>query len=113
MTDTTTIALVQHVSTPGNVAASLERINTYAKQASDAGVELLLFPEASLTGYNNTLQTNKEIAETSDGEAAQVIKQLCKKYNIAIAYGFAERYQNQIFNSVQLIDASGLSLIHI
>lgn len=110
MNDTTTIALVQHVSTPGDVAASLERMAAYAKQASDAGAELLLFPEASLTGYNNTIETNEQIAESHDGAAAQKIAALCKEHNLAIAYGFAERNNNQTYNSVQLIDATGSAL---
>lgn len=107
MTDTITIALAQHVSTPGDIAASLERMAAYAKQANDAGAALLLFPEASLTGYNNTLETNEQIAESKDGAAAHHIAKLCKEHNVAIAYGFAERDNDQFFNSVQLIDATG------
>jgi len=110
MNNSTTIALVQHVSTPGDVPASLKRMAAYAKQASDAGVELLLFPEASLTGYNNSLEINKKIAEQRDGVSAQTIATLCKEYNIAIAYGFAERDNEKLYNSVQLIDAAGNAL---
>ena len=107
MTNSITIALVQHVSTPGDVNASLERIAAYAKQASDQGVELLLFPEASLTGYNNTTDITNEIAQTRNGAAARTIAKLCKEHNIAIAYGFAERDNEHVFNSVQMIDATG------
>ncbi len=110
MTDTTTIALVQHVSTPGDVGASLKRIKHYAEQASKAGVELLLFPEASLTGYNNTLELNQEIAEAKDGQSAHEIASICKEHRLAIAYGFAERDDNLLYNSVQLIDENGSSL---
>lgn len=110
MNDSTTIALVQHISTPGDIAASLARMADYAKQANDAGVELLLFPEASLTGYNNSVETNKKIAEAKDGQAAQAIAALCKQHKLAIAYGFAERSNDQIYNSVQLIDATGSPL---
>lgn len=82
----------------------------YAKHASKQGVELLLFPEASLTGYNNSVDTNKQIAQARDGAAATAIADICKQHNLAIAYGFAEADNNTIYNSVQLIDASGKSL---
>lgn len=110
MTDKTTIALVQHVSTPGDINASLKRIAEYATQASAAGVELLLFPEASLMGYNNPLETNQHIAEPKDGAAAKAISEICTTHNIAIAYGFVERDNDQLYNSVQLIDATGKTL---
>jgi len=107
MNDEITIALVQHVSTPGNIDASLARIAAYAEQASNAGAQLLLFPEASLTGYNNTTEVNHRIAQTANGEAAQAIINICSTNNLAIAYGFSEQHGGRIYNSVQLIDAEG------
>jgi len=109
MSDEIAIALVQHISTPDNIQASLSRIANYAEQARVAGAQLVLFPEASLTGYNNTTAVNQRIAQRADGDAAQVISRICKDNNIAIAYGFAEKSGDQIHNSVQLIDAAGRS----
>jgi len=102
-----TLALVQHVSTPGDIDASLTRMASYAKQARDAGAQLLLFPEASLTGYNNTLELNQKIAPEADGEISNAIAELCRTHGLAIAYGFAERADEHIYNSVQLIDNNG------
>lgn len=110
MNDSTKIALVQHVSTPGDVDASLARMAAYAKLASEQGAKLVLFPEASLTGYNNSLEITQKIAQSKDGAAAVAIASLCKENNIAIAYGFAENDNNQLYNSVQLIDANGEAL---
>jgi len=107
MNDEIDIALVQHVSTPDNIEASLARIADYAKQANDAGAQLLLFPEASLTGYNNTTDVNQRIAQAADGETAQAIAEVSKSNGIAIAYGFAEKHGDRIYNSAQLIDANG------
>lgn len=101
------IALVQHISTPGDINASLTRFSHYAKLAAEAGAELLLFPEASLTGYNNTPEINDTIAVPAQGEVTQSIAHICRENNIAIAYGFAERADNQIFNTAQLIDTDG------
>lgn len=102
-----TIALVQHVSTPGDIQASLQRIDHYAQKAASANAELVLFPEASLTGYNNTLEVNEKIAVNAHGDTFHAIAAMCRKHNIAIAYGFAERSDDKLYNSVQLIDATG------
>jgi len=109
MGDELNIAVVQHVSSPDNIEASVARVASYAKQASDAGAQLVLFPEASLTGYNNTIDVNQRIAQSSDGEAAQAIAGICKANSVAIAYGFAEKNDDRMYNTVQLIDASGIT----
>jgi len=107
MTDELCLAVVQHLSTPGDISASLTRMESYAKRASAAGAEVLLFPEASLTGYNNTTDVNQRIAQHANGDSAQAIAQMCIANKIAIAYGFAEKHGSHIYNSVQLIDATG------
>jgi len=110
MSDELNIALVQHVSTPDNIEASTKRIADYARQAADQGAQLLLFPEASLTGYNNALEVNQRIAQTANGDAAQAIAEIGKANKIAIAYGFAEKLGDLMHNSVQLIDEHGQML---
>jgi len=107
MNDDISIAVVQHVSTPDHIDASIDRIASYAKKASDTGAHLLLFPEASLTGYNNTKDVNQRIAQSADGDAAQAIIEICKSNNIAIVYGFVEKNGDKMYNSMQLIDANG------
>ncbi len=107
MTTDLTIALVQHTSTPGDIDASLKRFAHYAKQAKQAGAQLLLFPEASLTGYNNTPDVNNDIAVSANGEITQAIADICQKNQLAIAYGLAEKADDGIYNSAQLIDADG------
>ena len=107
MNETLTVALVQHISTPGQIDAALQRIENYANKACEAGAQLLLFPEASLTGYNNSESVNQSIAQHAYGDSAGKIADICRANNLAIAYGFAEKYEDKIYNSVQLIDANG------
>ena len=45
------LALAQINTNLGNVPANLEKHLTLAKQASQDGMDLLVFPELSLTGY--------------------------------------------------------------
>ena len=120
-----TIAALQHIPAPNNVAAALQRLQTSAAQAAAEGCELLLVPECSITGYNQPLETMQQVAIESDGETADAIAAICRQHNIAIAYGFAEQGEvaerevteedeQEYFNCVQITDASGnLSLIHI
>jgi len=110
VTDTIRIAALQHHSTPADLAASLARMEKTAISASAEGAQLLVFPEASLTGYNNSTETMQRVAEPADGNAAKAIAKICQQHNIAIAYGFAEKTEQHIYNSVQFIGNSGESI---
>ena len=107
MTDTLDIALLQHEPVPADTEAALVRLDGAARQAAGQGARLLVVPEASVTGYNIPYETMTQVAEAADGPVAQAIGQICKRYSIAIAYGFAESRDGQFFNCVQLIDANG------
>ncbi len=111
MTDSLAIALLQHVPVPADIEAALQRLDDAASQAAGQGAQLLVVPEASVTGYNIPRETMVKVAQPADGPAAQAIAQICRKYAIAIAYGFAEARGEQFFNCVQLIDQSGERLV--
>ena len=117
-----TIAVLQHIPAPNNIAAALQRLQTSAAQAAAEGCELMLVPECSITGYNQPLETMQQVAITSDGETTEAIAAICRQHNIAIAYGFAElaepeekarektrekTSEQQYFNCAQIIDADG------
>jgi len=73
------------------------------------GADLLLLPELFLTGYNIGAKI-KEWSEPEDGLYAEKISTLCQKYNIAIHYGYAENYQDKIYNSANCINSEGIRL---
>ena len=111
-----TIAVLQHIPAPDNIAAALQRLRTSAARASEEGCALMLVPECSITGYNQPLATMQQVALESDGETTAAIADICRQHNIAIAYGFAERGSvesgeqagsTQYYNCVQIIDAAG------
>ncbi len=102
-----TIAVLQHIPVPNDTAAALGRLETAAAQAAENGCHLLLVPECSITGYNQPLATMQQVALESNGETTGAIASICRQYNIAIAYGFAEKTSDNYYNCVQLIDASG------
>jgi len=103
------VALYQCPPLPLDVAGNLKRLHQLAQEATDA--DLLVLPEMFLTGYNIGVEAVGALAETQDGASAQSIAALAKSSGVAILYGYPERAEDgQIYNAVQLIDASGQRL---
>ncbi len=50
-----TLAAAQAVSIAGDLPANIARHLAFMRQAAERGVEFLLFPELSLTGYERSL----------------------------------------------------------
>lgn len=100
------VALYQCPPLPLDVAGNLKRLHHVAHEAGDA--DLLVLPEMFLTGYNIGAEAVGALAEAQDGPAAQTIAELARNAGLAILYGYPERAEDgQIYNSVQLIDATG------
>lgn len=78
-------------------------------QSDLADIDLILLPELFQTGYN-AADIIPHCAEASDGLFFQSMAHLARQHQVAIAYGYAERADGQIYNSAQVIDASGTSL---
>ena len=107
MTDTLTIAVLQHESSPGDLSANLKRLTDTAAQAAAQNVQLLVTPETSLCGYNLSLEANRKVAQPAQGELTDAVSALCKQHNMAIAYGFVEQDGDSYHNTVQLIEKTG------
>jgi predicted amidohydrolase len=105
------LALWQTVGVPGDVAANLAALEDAAHAAAAAGASLLLTPECWLCGYNVGAAI-AELAQSREGAAAVQIADCAQRHRIAIAYGYAERdlRTREVFNSVQVIAAAGVSL---
>lgn len=106
------ISLLQHTPTPGNVSAGLNRLEQAAQESADQGSSLLLSPECGVTGYNLSLPDAQSVAIASDGAEADQIARTAQQHGIAILYGYIERENNQLYNSVQLLDDNGKPILH-
>ncbi|WP_204328107.1 carbon-nitrogen hydrolase family protein [Streptomyces aureoverticillatus] len=102
-------ALLQSSGRPGSVAANLKVIEEAAERAAAAGARLLVTPEMFLTGYAIGDDVPR-LAEPADGEAADAIADIAARHGLAVAYGYPERADEQVFNSVQLIGPDGARL---
>ena len=112
MSNDFSVATLQHVPVPGDIAAALQRINNSASEAAANGCNLMVVPECSVTGYNQPLGDMQKSALTADGQTVQAIAEICRKHRIAIAYGFAEKDGDRYYNCVQISDATGNTIAH-
>ncbi|MGQ7843636.1 carbon-nitrogen hydrolase family protein [Granulosicoccus sp. 3-233] len=106
------LAVLQHRPTPASTEESLARMEDAAARAAANDVQLLVCPEASLTGYNIPLSSARSVAVERDGDTTDRIRNLCLRHGIALAYGYIERDGDQLFNAVNVISASGELVSH-
>lgn len=65
---------------------NLVKVERFVKEAADGKVELLLFPEMTLTGFSmNTAETAEE-----GRESVKSISELAARFNVNIGFGWAE-----------------------
>jgi len=89
-----------------------EKINRLESQLrKNTPLDLIVCPELFLSGYGS-YKNIKEFAEGRDGEYANKISSLAKKYATAILYGYPEINNDSFFNSAQLFNSKGQSLIN-
>lgn len=114
MPDTThsiTVAAFQFATVKGDVEQNLSTMIKAASDARTAGVELLVYPELCTTGYD-AADRFSELAEAHDGPVFQRLSAVAKDLGIALCYGYAERDDQLLYNSAQVIDHHGQSIQH-
>lgn len=77
------LAVAQIISS-ADPAANLALIRDYATQAREAGAELVVFPEAAMRAFGNSL---KGIAEPVDGPWAGEVRSIARALGIVIVAG--------------------------
>lgn len=102
-------ALLQSSGRPGSVVENLKVLDEAAGRAAGAGAGLLVAPEMFLTGYAIGDDITR-LAEPADGGSADAIAEIATRHGVAVAYGYPERRDEQVFNSAQLISADGTRL---
>ncbi|WP_407313013.1 carbon-nitrogen hydrolase family protein [Pseudomonas sp. nanlin1] len=105
------IALYQCPSQPSDTAGNLQRLQVRAAEAARWHAELLVCPEMFLSGYNIGIGLVSRLAEAADGAFAEQVARIAQDTGVAILYGYPERAADgQLYNAVQLIDATGRRL---
>ncbi len=98
------LALWQAQGCAQDKAANLAALSAKAHIAAAAGVKLLLGPECFLGGYNVDPAAG---AEAADGPSSKTIADIAQKTGVAIAYGYAERDGDEVYNSAAVIGPEG------
>jgi deaminated glutathione amidase len=77
------VALAQ-VVTGRDISGNLDLVENFARQAKNGGAELVVFPEATMRAFGNSLL---DIAEPLDGPWANRIRQIADELGIVIVAG--------------------------
>ncbi len=94
---------------PGDLEENLIKIKKWTEKGIEEEVDLLLFPELSLSGY----WTNTELyyeAQPREGPAVQDLINFLKskKENITVSVGLAEDFGGAIYNTQIMLNKEGI-----
>ncbi|HEV3099616.1 MAG TPA: nitrilase-related carbon-nitrogen hydrolase [Candidatus Udaeobacter sp.] len=99
------VAAAQISCSLGDPKANLLKVRDFSRRGSDAGVELIVFPEMTDTGYSMSViqaQANSWTSGFTPG-----LQEIAAKLSIAIVCGVSERDGTSIYNSLVLVDRHG------
>lgn len=110
-----TVAVVNFKSA-GKKSDNFEKIIEFSETAARSGVDLILFPELCLNGYdfyvNDKISLKEKIlnSETLTGDSSSKIAELARKLGIYIIFGMGEREEDSdlLFNSAVAVAPTGL-----
>jgi predicted amidohydrolase len=89
-------------------AANLAKILERAKEAAAAGAELIVFPEAALTGYVFTSREEAlPYAETVPGPATEAVAGVCRELGVHVIFGLLEVDGANLYNAAALVGPAG------
>jgi predicted amidohydrolase len=94
---------VRHLDVPANLETHLRLI----AETAAAGCDLVLFPEAGITGHNGSQEVIRS-AEPHDGLTFRAIHNAAREHGIVVSYGFCERFRGTHYNTSALVGPGGL-----
>ena len=94
----------------GDKQANIEAMIGYIEEAAEKNVEILVFPETVLTGYEwqgendpyykeQGVYMQVALAETIPGPTTNLISEYAKKYNMYIIFGMTEKLDEPIYDN--------------
>lgn len=84
-----------------NKEKNMEKAKKLMEQASKQGVDLLIFPEMTLTGF--TMHTALAGEEMLFSPTLKFFKEASKEYGLAIAFGFVEDFGGEYYNKFIIV----------
>lgn len=118
MKDIINLGVVNFPVVWGDKAANLKQMEEYIEAAAKRGVEMLVFPETALTGYDveapevaREERMHRRLAEPVPGPSTEAIARLAKKYGMYVIFGMAERNAEdpeKVYNAAAVIGPEGI-----
>jgi predicted amidohydrolase len=99
------VAAVQISCSLGDPKANLLKVRDFSRQAKDADVELIVFPEMTDTGYSMPV-VQAHANSWTDGFVPG-LREIAAKLSIAIVCGVSEKDGASIYNSLVFVDRQG------
>jgi omega-amidase len=99
------IAVAQIACALGDLDANLRKMREFSERAKKESAELVVFPEASDTGYS--MPVIREQAKPWSLGAVPALQKMAKELSLTIVAGVSERDGEAVYNSQVFIDASG------
>jgi predicted amidohydrolase len=99
------IAAAQIACALGDVAANIAKMREFCARAKQEGAELIVFPEASDTGYSMPVISQSATPWTEG--AVPALRKMAKELSLTIVAGVAERDGDRVYNTQAFIDPSG------
>jgi predicted amidohydrolase len=106
-----TVGLAQIDCHLGEVDANLERHLEWIAQAHERGVEWLLFPELSLTGYRLLHLTSRMAMQPATSPVIQKLIQAAGEMTLVVGL-VEENEQGVLYNSAVVLDGRGIRHVH-
>lgn len=94
------LALTQMDIVWENKEKNREVCDRLVREAADAGAQLILFPEMTLTGF--TMRAGK-FQEKENGSTERFFMELSEKYGISIVFGWIEEQRGKPFNLLEMV----------
>ena len=88
-----TLAAAQSISIAGDVPANIERHLVFMRVAAQQGVQLLVFPELSLTGYEPSLAA--ELAIAPEDKMLAPLREMARELRMTVVVGMPIRLTPQ------------------
>lgn len=121
MLDRVRIAAAAVDTQPGQLAENLQKIADWTRKAAQAGAQLVLFQELSLSGFipnhptgdhdrwlREALQIARRVAEPLDGPAVRRLSQIAADNRVLVSAGLLENAGNLLYNTHILVGREGV-----
>ncbi|MGI6665287.1 MAG: carbon-nitrogen hydrolase family protein [Christensenellaceae bacterium] len=113
MRDKLTIGVVNMQARAGQTTENVEKMCAFVEEAAKKNVEMLLFPELCMQGYDFFVDARISFAEkhkkgeTLAGESCTRLSNLAVQHQMYITFGMAERTEEKLYNAAVTVTPDG------